>query len=226
MPPQVPTSFIPKKPLDTGNAYHESGGVGFFFFIALFIFIASLVAGGGVFAYQGFLTSSIASKSASLQAAEGAFDLATVQDLIRLDSRINNANVLLSSHVAPSGIFNFLSQQTLANVQFTDFQYALQSDGTASIIMAGVADSFSSVALQSDQFGASKLLKDVVFFDIKVGTNGTVSFSVAATIDPSLINYGKNLGSMPAPIINTPPPATSAPAATTTGSTGSPQTHN
>ena len=215
MPPQVPTSFIPKKPLDTGNAYHEPGGLGFLFFIALFIFVASLVAAGGVFAYEGFLKSSIASKDASLTKAEGAFDLKSVQDLIELDSRINNANRLLASHVAPSGIFNFLGQQTLPNVQFTDFKYALQTDGTATIVMNGVADTFSNVALQSDQFSASKLLKDVIFSNIKVSNTGTVTFSVAATVDPTLINYGKNLGNMPAPVVQTAPAATVTSTSTT-----------
>jgi hypothetical protein len=220
MPPQAPTSFIPKKPLDTGNAYHESGGVGILFFIALFIFIASLVAAGGVFAYENFLNSSIASKTASLNAAEGAFDLNTIDGLIKLDSRINNANALLSSHVAPSAIFNLLGAQTLPNVQFTSFQYTLQSDNSASIVLAGVADSFSTVALQSDQFGAVTSLKDVVFSDVQINTNGTVTFSVAATVSPSLINYAKNLGVAPAPIINT------APATSTTPSTGSGQATN
>jgi hypothetical protein len=218
MPPQVPTSFIPKKPLDTGAvSYHESGGVGFLFFIALFIFIASLVAAGGVFAWKNYLSAAIGSDSKSLQEAEGAFDPSTINDLVRLDSRINNAETLLQSHVAPSAIFNFLSQQTLQNVQFTSFTYALQADNSASIVLQGQADSFSTVALQSDQFSASTMLKDVVFSSIQTTTGG-VSFSVTATVDPSLINYAKNLGNEAAPAEDS---TGQAPAVS--GSTGSPQ---
>jgi hypothetical protein len=194
MPPQAPTSFIPKKPLDTGRQFREPGGLGFLFVIALFIFIASLVAAGGVFATKSILKSSITSKSESLAKAEGAFDLNTVQDLIRMDARINNANTLLQSHTAPSAVFEFLSQQTLVNVQFTTLDFTLSSGNSATIVMAGQADSFATVALQSDQFGANKLLKDVVFSNIKIGANGVVTFGVAATVDAALINYGKNLG--------------------------------
>ncbi|HVY72666.1 MAG TPA: PilN domain-containing protein [Candidatus Paceibacterota bacterium] len=193
MPPQAPPSFIPKKPLDTGTAYRAPGGVGFLLFIALVIFIVSVVGAGGVFAWEKVTAGSITSKSESLQKAEGAFDLSTVEDLIRTSERIDNASVLLAAHVAPSAVFAFLSQQTLQNVQFTTFNYTLNNDDTAAVTMSGVADSFSSVALQSDQFGASKVLKDVIFSEIKNSAGGSVSFTVGATVDASLINYGKNL---------------------------------
>lgn len=221
MPPQVPTSFIPKKPLDSGNAYRGGGGAGLLFFIALFIFIASVVAAGAAFAYQNILRSSIADKTASLAKAEGAFDAATIQDLVRMDSRINNASTLLQKHVAPSAIFAFLAQQTLQNVQLTSFAYTLSNDNSASVVMAGVARSFSTVALQSDQFGASKLLRNIVFSDIKVAPGGAVTFSVSATIDPALINYAKNLGIAPAQPL--PPPALPLPAATTSATTTPPK---
>jgi hypothetical protein len=194
MPPQVPTSFIPKKPLETTGRFKEPGGMGLLFLLSLFIFIASVVGAAGVFGYQTITKNAIASKSDSLQKAEGAFDLSTVQDLIRMDARINSANTLLASHVAPSAIFAFLSQQTLVNVQFTSFTYTLSSDNSATIVLSGIADDFSTVALQSDQFGASKVLKDVIFSNIKNGAGGSVTFSVSATIDSSLINFGKNLG--------------------------------
>ncbi len=59
----------------------------------------------------------------------------------------------------------------------------------AKIVLTGTADSFSTVALQSDQFGASKVLKDIIFSNIGVQDGGAVSFTVSASIDPSLILY-------------------------------------
>lgn len=195
MPPSpTPTSFIPKKPLDSSTTYHESGSFGFLFFISLFIFIASVVAAGGVFGYQTFLEGSISSKQASLQKEEAAFDPEQINQLIRLDSRINNTKTLLSSHVAPSAIFAFLSQQTLQNVQLTSFEYSLNGDGTAAVTLSGVADTFATVALQSDQFNAAnQVLKNVVFSGVDNSGARTVKFSVVANVAPSLINYAKNL---------------------------------
>ncbi len=214
MPPQQPTppSFIPKKPLDT-SAYHDSGGFGFLFFIALFIFIASAVAAGGVFAYKSFLTSSIESKQESLRQNQEAFDPEQIDQLVRLDARLNSAKTLLSKHIAPSSIFVFLSQQTLQNIQFTSFNYVVNADGSGTIILNGLADSFPTVALQSDQFSAaSSVLKDVIFSEVRT-TGRTVTFSVKATVDPSFINYAKNLGTSGVqPIVPTETiPATSTP---------------
>ncbi|MBY0294327.1 hypothetical protein K2Q08_03280 [Patescibacteria group bacterium] len=221
MPPSpTPTSFIPKKPLDSSTTYHESGSFGFLFFISLFIFIASVVAAGGVFGYETFLRNSIASKQDSLQKEQAAFDPEQINQLVRLDSRINNAKTLLANHVAPSAIFAFLSQQTLQSVQFSNFQYSLNADGSASIALSGVADSFATVALQSDQFNAaSQVLRDVVFSGVDNSGQGRVNFSVAANIDASLINYSKNLGNPNFALPITTPTET----ASTTPATSTPQ---
>jgi hypothetical protein len=197
MDPQVQSSFIPKKSLDISASRHESS-FGLLFLIALFVFITSLVAAGGSFAYTQYLNSQIASKSQSLTLAEGAFDPGTIQDLIRLDSRLTQSKTLLANHVVVSSVFALLSQQTLANVSFSNFDYTLNPDGTAKIDMIGTAGSFATVALQSDQFGGSKLLKNVVFSDITVGANGTIGFSVSADIDPSVLSYANSLGTISA----------------------------
>ncbi|MBY0473096.1 hypothetical protein K2Q00_02305 [Patescibacteria group bacterium] len=220
MPPSpTPTSFIPKKPLDSTTTYRESGSFGFLFFIALFIFIASIVAAAGVFGYETFLNTSISSKQASLQKEEAAFDPEQINQLIRLDSRINNVKTLLGNHIAPSAIFAFLSQQTLQNVQLTGFQYSLNKDGTASIVLSGIADTFASVALQSDQFNAAnQVLKDVVFSGVDNSGAKSVKFSVTANVASSLINYTKNLGNSPA-VVPVAPPAPAAATSTTSTST-------
>ena len=199
MDPQAQTSFIPKKPLDTGMRRGGGGTYGLFFLIALLIFIASLIAAGGAFLYQQYLQQELASKMDSLKKTEDAYDPAVIQDLLRLDDRINNAEMLLNKHVAISSIFAFIGTQTLKNVYFTTFNYQLNPDGSANISLNGVADSFATVALQSDQMGSAKLLKNVVFSGIGGSQGGTIAFSLAATVDASVINYRNVLsGSVPA----------------------------
>jgi hypothetical protein len=204
MDPQVQTSFIPKKSLDI-SASHSGGSVGLLFLLALLIFIASLVAAGGSFAYTQYLNNAIASKSASLALAEGAYDPGVIQDLLRMDNRLNQSKILLSNHVAVSGIFALLATQTLEQVSFSNFNYTLNPDGTAHITMQGTANSFSTVALQSDQFSGNKLLKNVVFSGITVGASGSIGFSVAADLDPSVTSYSNSLGSSAAVATTTTP---------------------
>lgn len=197
MDPQVQASFIPKKPL-TPERGGRGGAYGLIFLVALLIFITSIVAAGAAFAYTGYLNASLSSKKASLQKYQDAYDLSTIQTLVRFDSRINQARSILAKHVAPSAIFFFLSQQTLAKVQLSEFTYEIGTDGTPKISMTGLADSFSTVALQSDQFGASKALKNVIFSNIDINTTGQVAFQVTADVDPALVLYSKNLSVDPA----------------------------
>ena len=193
MDPQVQASFIPKKSLDTASS--RGGGFGLLSLIALLIFIASIVATVSSFLYQQYLNKTLADEKVSLDRSQGAYEPGTIQDLARMDQRINQAEALLNKHVAPSAIFALLATQTLEKVAFNTFTYSLQSDGKAKITLGGHADSFSTVALQSDQFGSNKVLKDVVFSGISVDPSGAVSFSVGATVDPSYILYSTTLQS-------------------------------
>ncbi len=205
MDPQVSSSFIPKRPIETGPRY---GGVahstGILLLLAVLIFTASLVAAGAVFAYQGLLNQAITSKSNSLTVNQKAYDPNVVQDLVRMESRLAEAKTLLGAHIAPSAIFALLSQQTLEKVQFVSFGYGIAQDGTIELTLRGVTDSFSSVALQSDQFGASKALKDVVFSGVNSNTSGTINFSVTAKVIPSLISYANALTVTPSTPLEAP----------------------
>lgn len=191
MDPQISTSFIPKKPLTgerpRGNAF------GFIMLIAILVFVASGVAAGAVFVYgQVVLKASLESKKADLTKSQQAYEPGVIEELVRLDTRINQARSLLSKHIAPSSIFLFLSEQTLEDVQFTSFDYKLNEDGYAEIRMNGSAADFSTVALQSDTFGSNKMLRDVVFSDIAIGEKG-VNFAVEVKIDQPDLLYSKHL---------------------------------
>lgn len=192
MDPQTTTSFIPKKPLVSGS--RRGSTVGLLMLASILIFIMSLVAAGATFLYEQYLKSAIDSKSNSLTISQNAFDLGVIQDLVRLDSLIGQSKEILTKHVAPSAIFYLLSSQTLEKVQFSKFEYAAGESGVATIHLDGTADSFSTVALQSDQFGASKVLKNIVFSNINISADtGRVTFSVSAGVDPSLTLYSRTV---------------------------------
>lgn len=201
MDPQVSTSFIPKKNLESASAASQGlgKGTGLVLLVAALIFITSLVAAGGVFLYENLLKQSIISKSESLKLNEKAYDPGVIQELSRADLRINEAKKLLEKHVAPSPIFSFLGQQTLEKVQFVEFSLSIEGSGENKLSLKGIADSFSTVALQSRQFGASKTLKDVVFSGVGGdASTGKISFIVSATVDPTLTLYSNALIANPA----------------------------
>ncbi len=188
MPPQVRTSFIPKKQIIAGPAV-SSGGVGLLFLVSLIIFVGSIVLGGGAFAYQKYLSQSIQSKGDSLARARAAFEPATIQDLTRLDKRLTQVHKLLDSHTAPSSIFDLLAATTLSSIAYTQFDFSVGPDGKNLLKLHGKAPAFDAVALQSDQMNTLRMLHDVIYSGFAVSKEGIVDFDVNATIDPALTNY-------------------------------------
>lgn len=189
MDPQVPTSFIPKKPVAAAYAGTKAP-VGLFFLLSLVVFLGSLVAAGGAFAYLKYLTQSIETKSASLDRSRKVFEPAVIAELVRLDNRMKLGKEILASHMSASSLFTFLERTTLENVRFTDFSFALDGGGGGTVLLEGEARSFSDVALQSDEFGKQRALKDVFFDNINTAQTGAVVFSVRASVDPSFLLYG------------------------------------
>lgn len=193
MDPQVQTSFIPKKPL----VGESRGGGGLAMLVAFLLFAVSLAGAGGVLAYSAYLDRAIADKKISLEKAEGAFNVRSIQDLTRLDVRLEQAEQLIQNHVAPSGLFSFLSSATLERVQFTSLSLEINADGSGHLTLRGTADSFSSLALQSDQFGVSKVLRNVIFSDISTDANARVTFLVSADVDHTLLSYAQQAAAQP-----------------------------
>lgn len=192
MDPQVSASFIPKKPLTGEPRRRGMSGGGLIGLSSMLIFIISLIAAGAVFAYTQYLNVSLSSKKDSLEKAQSAFNTEAIEDLIRLDQRLMASKTILSKHVAASAIFSFLSAETLESVQFNKFEFALDDDRAAVLTLSGQADNFSTIALQSDQFGASKVLSDVIFSDIVITpATGKVTFTVSAKVDPDFLLYSR-----------------------------------
>jgi hypothetical protein len=215
MDTQVRTSFIPKKAIVAAPAQRRGGGAGIVFFVALLIFLASIALAGGAFAYDQYLAKSIESKSDQLARARAAFEPATIQDLLRLEDRLRYSKQILDGHVAPSAIFGLLSQHTLSTVSFSSFEYSNTPDGENLLRLVGTTNTYSDVALQSDEIGKARALKDAIFSGFALEDSGRVSFEVSAVVDPGFLSYRSIIAGGLSPADIEPagtPPATTTPA--------------
>jgi len=185
------TSFIPKKAFNASNASLHSKGssIGILFLLTLIIFISALALSLGVFLYQQFLIKDTESKSSQLKRARAEFEPTLIQEINRLDKRIQSSRNILGKHKAISSFFNLLEDLTLANIQFENLEYNVDENGRANISMEGKAKSFNSVALQSDIFGKSKFIQEPIFSNLNIDNKGDVEFDFTAFIDSSLILY-------------------------------------
>jgi hypothetical protein len=189
MDPKVQTSFIPKKSIESMSARRI--GMGFLSLIALLVFIASIVMAGGVTLYKVSLDKSLIKLNKDLQDNQAAFDTDFIKFIVRLNSRIDTSRVLLKNHVAITPVFDLLSRNTLQSVSFRDFSFKSNPDNSINVSMKGYAKNYPSIAVQSDVFGKTQYLKDVIFSDLNPDTTGNYGFTFSANLDPNLINYKK-----------------------------------
>ncbi len=183
------TSFIPKKPLVDTSGRPYSRPVSVFLVVAIIIFILSLGSALGVFVYKKVLIGRIANMDADLVKAKNAFEPSFLDNINKLNKRIESSKKIMDSHSAVSPLFDLFENKTLATIKFDSMNYELKDDGTASLSIAGQGKNFSSIALQSDVFGQDKNIKSPVFSDLNPDLRGNIVFKFSASLDSSLISY-------------------------------------
>lgn len=198
MPPNIPTSFIPKRPIDTTTAVAEkrpSRAVGLLSFLTVIIVIATIVSFVGVYLYQKQLVSQKVALEKSINDARDGLGSAFVGDMKRLDARIGAVKLLLQNHIVVSPIFEALESTTLHSVQYKTFKYSFVTDaGTKSqlvqVNLSGVARGYATIALQSDAFAQSTLIRNPVFSNLTIDDKtGAVSFRLTFTVNPSDLSF-------------------------------------
>lgn len=200
---QPKTSFIPKKPIANTSPSVSAGSSNnnsktkartVFSLIATIVFLAVLVSVGAIFFYQFTLQKRIESQVSSLQKTREEFDEKFIQDASRLNQRINSSLKLLDNHLSPSSLFALLEEYTLQTVSFSNFSFRDTKDGNIQIVGAGEAKRFETIVLQSDSFGQSGFMRNVLFGDLNPNIDrGVIEFTFSATLDPRLVLYRNSL---------------------------------
>ncbi|MFC1802257.1 hypothetical protein ACFLY7_02340 [Patescibacteria group bacterium] len=182
----VETSFIPKKRV-VKKVNKTGGPISLFLLIAIVVFVVSIAFSVGVFLYKGFLIKELEANSSVLEKEQESFKPALIEELTRLDSRIQSSREILDNHINLTKLFDFLEENTLKSIQFESFDYILKGVDTIDINMKGVARDYASVALQSDIFGDSRYILNPIFSKLNVDRGGNVTFDFRASVDIRLI---------------------------------------
>jgi len=188
------TSFIPKKPIIESQS--TGSGVSLFLLLSIILFIVALALAGGVWLWKGALVSQIEKDKAALVAAKDSYEEATINPLIRLDSRIEQSKLLLAKHIAVSPVFIMLEKNVLRNIQLKSMKFSSGNDAKIKIDLSGTASSYDALSKQADAFGSETLrlfISQPVISDFSPTTNGSISFNFTAMVDPKLVSYTNTL---------------------------------
>jgi len=193
---QVKTSFIPNKPIQTvkaGGGLKRSKKNNFLSVVTFIIFIVILIVAGGTFVYKMNLNRVIDRQKESLVTIQESFNPVLINEASRLNKRIESVGYLLENHTSPSQIFNLLEKFTLKTVQFNSLTYTTEQDGLVRVSISGIADSFKTVVLQSDSYGDTGYLRDILFTDLQPNDQNNITFNLDGTIDAELVLYRNSL---------------------------------
>ncbi len=195
MEPKFTTSFIPKKQsgIAAGSSTGLSPSISFSTLLSVVIVVAVVLFAAGLFLYRLTIEKTIQDQYATLERVKDSFDTNFISQATRLNKRIVSGGKILDNHLAPSAIFDLLEEFTLQTVSFKSFEFTDNVDGKIIVKGTGEGDSFASVVLQSDEFGKSGYMRDVLFADLQPNAAGNVNFSFEATIDPQLVLYSRGM---------------------------------
>lgn len=198
------TTFIPKR-IDTGstsipgsNPSPRRRSVSLLNTIAILVFIAALIASGGVYLYKSYLSQSIADMKTTIERAEKSFEPSLILELVRLDTRLKVSSLLLSQHTALSPLFRTIEQATVPDVSFTAFQFNYE-EGVPRVQMKGVATRYTPIAQQSAVLGQNNLIVDHIFSNFALTQTGRVSFDLNYALNPNLLLYTARAGQVITP---------------------------
>ena len=197
------TSFIPKKSVSstgTSAISHGHGMASIFMTIAVIIFIASLAAAGGAFAWKQYLLSQKDNYSTELSNRKKQFNTDLIEQLNKSKIQIDTASTLLQNHLAMSQIFSIISRFTIEPVRFLNLDISAPTgnsvDNSIKLSMRGYGTNLSAVAFQSDvlgqleTIGLRKVIKNPIISDPTLDSTGRlVSFGLSASIDPASLSY-------------------------------------
>lgn len=205
MEPKFQSSFIPKGPIGSSVADTATGDKGkhqsLLSFLALIIFILSIVLAAGVFGYKFYLKYSIENMGTALEEARSNLQSETISELMYLDSRIVSTKELVSKHKVLTPLFEFLELSTPKTVRFNNFNFSVAEAGIE-LSMIGEARGYSALAFTADIFNKTEFFKDPVFSDLRLNDRGDVVFSFRAIVDPKQVLYTRQIEPIPDANIN------------------------
>lgn len=185
-------TFVPKKPLVI-KTQNRPTYTGLLTIVSSVIFVISLLGYGGALVYKKGLETQIADAKTQLQKIQRSLadKSSLVEDMVKLDQRIKISEELLAKHTSLRQIFSFLADSAKKNLRFNEFNYTNKDNEKIDLRMGGEAKSYSTIALQANEFAVSKNMSDIVFSDLNPGLTGNVVFKLSASVKPSFVLYSE-----------------------------------
>lgn len=216
--PGIPTSFVPRQPIQATNRRAFLGGDNLFLIGTLIVAGISVILSISLFAYDRYLASTLQDKMAELETAKTEVNQKEIENFVQLSDRMKNVREVLNNHIVLSDFLTVFEGLTLQNVRFASLDLTVAADRSVKAEMAGTAKNFNTLAAQSNTLATEKNIRRAIFSGITLNPlNNTVGFKLSAEIDPKIVVLSST--NVPANTVDplTLPSTTVTPPPTTTG---------
>lgn len=175
MPGSSNTSFIPKRNPASGERRNSRRQVYVGTFVVQILFIASLLATIGVFAYEYQLNKALDTEIVALNTAIGTFNEAEMQRVQETDLRLSQANTRLAYSASIITLLEAIEASVADSVQITKLAATRASDEAFEVQAEIKATSFDSVLFQRTILDGGRTLafaeiKDLVLQNVPPNT--------------------------------------------------------
>lgn len=179
------TSFIPKQTLT--KPVYQKRGPGFLLLFSIFLFVVSLGILFGAYFYKKSLDEKVKRLTDDLKKAQEVLDQNFLTEIKKLDEQIENAKVLLNQHALITPLFDLFENSTLKSIKFNNLSFHLPAStkSETSATLAGVAKSFSSLALQIEELQKNEAIRSVSASGLSLSEDGKVNFAMQINFNPS-----------------------------------------
>ena len=165
-----------------------SEGSTWVFTFGLLIFLATLVASGGLFIYVRSLEASKLEWEDQVRAKESELRPDLLDQLTDFARLISASQDLLKNHVFASNTLLFLEKATHQKVSFTTYGFNHEH---LRVDMQGSAGSYRVVAEQVTALEANFEVEKVEFGGMAMNEKGVVTFKLSIIFKPTILQYGK-----------------------------------
>lgn len=187
------SSFIPKDSDQNGFSKEKPGVLAM---VSLVILSLTFLSAVGLMVYKRVLKNSNENLKVMLVESERNIDRNSVNQILTLDKKLKLSNNVIARHEVISNFMKDLASSTVAGVFFSDFNYGNLDNTGISVGMLGSAPSYSAIAFQESVFVRNSNYKRINFSDLRLGSDGRVTFSVSIFLDPKISEYSPNISNI------------------------------
>jgi hypothetical protein len=193
------SSFIPKQNPVKNTRRAASRQVYILTLVSYLLIISALMAAVGVFAYDRYTQSVLASEIESLNKEIADFNAEDMERVVDLNERLQAATTLLDMNVSLRSVLAIIEDATIDTVQFESLKFTRVGASDIKLDATIITDSFDSVLFQRQMYEGAKKLSTVTLEDVQITLESdeegggkpknSVSFTALFSVNPSEALY-------------------------------------